>query len=388
MVKSSREFYSIIVVGPFSSGKTTFLEAACSEIGGMMLQRGRIATVGQFALNEKLGVYLYETSHFHLDFKNIPGKLLGCVVIVNNTFPETFREAKSIIAFFRVYTKIPITVVANPYSYKKRESWTQEGVRFALQIDDSIPLIECDVSDAKAVKSVIDTVGQRFLAADDNRTAEDASLPNGVIDEVDFFTSEKTHRFLTVVSTQVGFDSHEFMDHLSDRITWLKLDNRNVPCRWGYCEVDSSTYLHIIPVERFGTPRDFVGFAFQNLLAMAGEQPAPSPVEEHRLPYNEGTIGCVGLFNSYDEQSVSRAKYMVKVFGDDPYVLVDTGRGSINEPTVYNQAIDEAYLRSRYPIMRVDSKDKDFPRRAMCLLIEQLTDTEAEKWRLKFDCLR
>ncbi len=387
MTNASRQFYSIIVVGPFSSGKSTFLGSACSEIGGMMLQHGRIATVGQFALNEKLGVYLYEISHLHFDFQNVPGQLLGCIVIVNNSIPETFRGAKAIIEFCRSSAITPITVVANLHGYKGREPWTQQDFRLALRIDNGIPIIECDVSDSVAVKSVLDTVGQRFLAADDNQSTEGSPLPHEVIDEANFLRPDKTHRFLTVVSTEIGFEAHQFMDQLADHITWLKLDNRNVPCRWGYCEVDSSTYLHLVPVERFGTPKNFVAFVFRSLSAMAGEQPPPSQVEEHGLPDNEGKIGHIGLFSSYDDASVERAKYMVKAFGDDPYVLVDTGRGSINDPTFYNLQADEAQLGSSHPIMRVDSDDPLFPKRVMCLLTQQLSGAEAEKLRTKFGCL-
>jgi len=353
-----------------------------------MLQEGRIATVGQFALNEKLGVYLYEASHLHRDFKNIPGKLLGCVVIVNNRIPETFREAKAILEYCRDSGIKPITVVANLHAYKGREPWTQQDFRMALGIDNNIPIIESDVSDAKAVKSVLDTVGQRFLAANDQESTQGAPLTSAVIDEADFLSLANTHRFLTVVSTGIGFDAHQFMDQLSDHITWLKLEEGKVPCRWGYCEVDSSTYLHLIPVERFGTPKNIVAFVFKSLSAMAGEQPAPSPVEERTLPDNEGTIGYIGLFSSYDKEGIERTKYMIKVFGDNPYVLVDTGRWNLNEPAIHNSEIDEAYLGSRHPIMRADSNDKDFPRRAVCLLNEQLTVIEAEKLREKFDCLR
>ncbi len=388
MTDASRQFYSIIVTGPFSSGKSTFLETASSEIGGMMLQEGRIATVGQYALNEQLGVYLYEAYYLYRDFKNIPGKLLGCIVIVNNRVPETFREAKAIIDYCRDSGIKPLTVVANLHAYKGREPWTQQDFRMALRIENNIPIIECDVSDAKAVKSVLDRIGQRFLAADDNELTGSIPPSNEVIDEVDFLRLAKTHRFLTVVSTGIGFEAHQFMDRLSDHITWLKLEEGKVPCRWGYCEVDSSTYLHLVPVERFGTPKNIVAFAFQSLSAMAGEAPAPSPVEERTLPDNEGTIGHIGLFSSYDKDGIERTKYMVKVFGDNPYVLVDTGRWHLTEPTIHEAAIDEAYLGSRHPIMRVDSNDKDFPRRAMCLLNEQLTGMEAEKLRLKFDCLR
>jgi hypothetical protein len=353
----------------------------------MMLQQGRIATVGQLELNEKLGVYLYEIFHIHRDFKNTPGKLLGCVVIVNNRIPETFHEAKSIIEYCHSSAIAPVTVVANLRSYQGREPWTQQDFRIALKIDNSIPIIECDVSDAKAVKSVLDTVGQRFLAVDESHPNKDMLLPNEVIDEADFFKPDKIHHFLTIVSTEVGFEANQFMDQLADHITWLKLEDRNVPRRWGYCEVDSSTYLHLIPVERFGTPRNVVRFVFQNLAAMAGEAPAPSPIEEHTLPYDERTIGYIGLFSSYDKESIARTKYMVKVFGDNPYVLIDTGRWSLNEPTIHNSEIDEAYLGSSHPIMRVDSSDKDYPKRAICLLNEQLTGIEAEKLRRKFDCL-
>lgn len=383
MSKASRQFYSIIVSGPFSSGKTTFMKAVCSEIGGMMLQHGRIATVGQFALNEKLGIYLYETSHLHFDFQNIPGKLLGCIVVVKNSLPETFREAKGIIEFCRSSSNMPITVVANLHTYVKSEPWTQQDLRIALKIDDSIPLIECDVSDTEAVTSVLDTVGQRFLQDEPK-----AVLPQkAVLDEQNFLAAKPTHRFLTVVSTPAWYGAHEFMEMLSDHITWLKLDDRNVPCRWGYCDIDPSMNLHIIPVERFGSPKNIVAFAFQSLSAMTGEQPAPPLVEEHTLPYNDGTIGYIGLFSSYEKESVERAKYMVKAFGDNPYVLVNLVRRSIKEPAIHNSEADEASIGSRHPIIRVDSDDPLFPKQAMCLLTQQLSGVEAEKLGTKFGCL-
>jgi hypothetical protein len=363
------------------------MEAACSEIGSIMLPHGRCINAGQFELNEKLGVYLYETSRF-TDLMDIPGKRLGAVVIVNNRIPETFREAKSIIHTCRAYTNTLITIVANVHPNSTGEPWTQQDFRFALQIDSTIPIIECDVSDLGAVKSVLDNLGQRFLAQGEDGSIVDTSPSIDVIDEADFFTSDKVHRFLTVVGTDWVYRAHESMDQLSDQITWLKLDNRSIPRRWGYCDLDPTMRLHFIPVEQFGMPKNSVAFMIQSLEAMASGQLPSLPVEEHSLPYNEGTIGCIGLFNSYDEASVARTRQLIKVFGNYPYLLIDTGRGSINEPTVHNQAIDEAYLGASHSIMRVDSRDPYYPKRAVCLLNEQLSGLEAEKLRLKFDCLR
>jgi len=79
--------------------------------------------------------------------------MLGFIVMVDSTRPETFREAKGILQTFRAYAPTPYVVAANKQDIK--DAWTVEDLRIALKLDSSIKMLPCVASDRESVKKVL-----------------------------------------------------------------------------------------------------------------------------------------------------------------------------------------------------------------------------------------
>jgi hypothetical protein len=400
-VSSPSEILSVFVLGAAWSGKSTFINTVCDEFGSVILQQTMPSSLdripcGLYKMDDKRNLILYKIHRSILDIIGIPdGQWIGVIIVVDSQQPETFREVRNRIAMCRGYLNLPILVVDNPhrkdpstgrYEYVGHdENGSDSELRLVLQIEPDIPIIKCDVSDAAAVKSVLDTLVQKRAAQ-----KEELLLPleSKILFEKDVFVTDHIHHFLLVVGTQFWYSANYFMELLADRGIWVSLDQQKIPRRWGHSEIDSSFDLHIIPIEQFGSPKNGMSLTLESILALAEGQRPPAPVIEGELVLPEGIIGCIGIFNSHDELSVDRTKDMIKAFGDYPYVIIDTGLGKMRQVARFVESIEQSSLGSRHPIMRVEKLDKVFAKQAICLLIEQISGDEAEKLRLKFDWLQ
>jgi hypothetical protein len=79
--------------------------------------------------------------------------MLGFVVMVDSTRPETFREARSILETFRAYAPTPYVVAANKQD--KLDAWDLEDMRIALRLDPNVKLLPCTATDKGKVKTVL-----------------------------------------------------------------------------------------------------------------------------------------------------------------------------------------------------------------------------------------
>jgi small GTP-binding protein len=158
----------MVVTGPFSSGKTQFIQSV-SEIDVVSTERKitseaeRIkdsTTVamdfGRITVDEELVLYLFGTpgqKRFDFMWEILSEGMLGFVVMVDSTRPETFREAKSILETFRAYAPTPYVVAANKQDLP--EAWELDDLRIALRLDAAIKLLPCTATDREKVKSVL-----------------------------------------------------------------------------------------------------------------------------------------------------------------------------------------------------------------------------------------
>jgi hypothetical protein len=158
----------MVVTGPFSSGKTQFIQSV-SEIDVVSTERKisseaeRIkesTTVamdfGRITVDEELVLYLFGTpgqKRFDFMWEILSEGMLGFVVMVDSTRPETFREAKSILETFRAYAPTPYVVTANKQD--QAEAWELDDLRIALRLDPAIKLLPCVATDREKVKSVL-----------------------------------------------------------------------------------------------------------------------------------------------------------------------------------------------------------------------------------------
>jgi signal recognition particle receptor subunit beta len=315
--------FSILVLGAFSSGKTTLIRTISDNVNAVLTRQHHPSALpwgccGQVHLDDELLLLLYEMPYFR-NVLELAGEFIGALLVVDNQFPETFREAASLISL-RAYLPLPIIVVANPHRPDVPEVPLTE-LRDALNLDDDIPIVACNVRDREAVKSVL----RRLVELGIEPTDEDGEklLPTPtVIHESLHFDAQHQHQFLMVVSTHWSNLAHYIMDRLAEQDAWIVFDNPPALRRWGYCDLEQDVRLHIIPREFYAMPSNRVQFAVQSLLAMVEGHEQPNPIAEENLNLNESVIGCIGLFRTSDTVDIARAQQMVKAFGMYPSVLI------------------------------------------------------------------
>ncbi len=158
----------MVVTGPFNSGKTQFIQSV-SEIDVVSTER-KISSdaekvkdsttvamdFGRITVDEELILYLFGTpgqKRFDFMWEILSEGMLGFVVMVDSTRPETFREAKSILETFRAYAPTPYVVAANKQDHP--EAWELEDLRIALRLDPAIKLLPCVATNREKVKGVL-----------------------------------------------------------------------------------------------------------------------------------------------------------------------------------------------------------------------------------------
>ncbi len=158
----------MIVTGPFSSGKTELIQCI-SEIDVVSTERKitreseRIkdqTTVamdfGRITIDEDLILYLFGTpgqKRFDFMWEVLSEGMLGFVVMVDSTRPETFREARRILDTFRSYSPVPYIVAANKQDLD--DAWSAEDLRIVLRVESGVKVVPCVASDRESVKEVL-----------------------------------------------------------------------------------------------------------------------------------------------------------------------------------------------------------------------------------------
>jgi small GTP-binding protein len=146
----------IVVTGAYASGKTTFINTI-SEIDRAVTENATVAMdFGRITVDESLVLYLFGTPgrrRFDFMWEILHEGMLGFVVMVDSTKPETFREGKSIIETFRAYAPVPYIVAANKHDCP--EAWDVDSLRIALRLEPDIPVIPCVAHDRESIKDVL-----------------------------------------------------------------------------------------------------------------------------------------------------------------------------------------------------------------------------------------
>ena len=156
----------MVVTGPFNSGKTQFIQSV-SEIDVVSTERKissdaeRIkenTTVamdfGRITVDADLVLYLFGTpgqKRFDFMWEILSEGMLGFVVMVDSTRPETFREAKSILETFRAYAPTPYVVAANKQD--QEDAWPPDELRIILRLDEQVKVLPCVSLQKESVKN-------------------------------------------------------------------------------------------------------------------------------------------------------------------------------------------------------------------------------------------
>jgi uncharacterized protein len=158
----------IVVTGPFAAGKTTLIRTI-SEITVLSTERGITddtkarkaeTTVamdfGRITVDRDLVLYLFGTpgqERFDFMWEILGEGMLGYVMLIDASRPETYAEALNILEAFRRMARVPFVVALNRTDGLDARS--ENELRDALQLSDSVPIVPCDATDKESVKTVL-----------------------------------------------------------------------------------------------------------------------------------------------------------------------------------------------------------------------------------------
>lgn len=175
----------MVVTGPFSSGKTQFIQTV-SEIDVVATERKisseserikETTTVamdfGRITVDDDLVLYLFGTpgqKRFDFMWEILSEGMLGFVVMVDSSRPETFREARRILETFRAYAPTPYVVAANKQDLE--DAWDPDDMRIALRLSPEVKLLPCIATDKESVKNALLELLYSILERMDTEFAE------------------------------------------------------------------------------------------------------------------------------------------------------------------------------------------------------------------------
>ena len=175
----------MVVTGPFNAGKTAFIQSV-SEIDVVATERKITSEIekvketttvamdfGRITVDDDLVLYLFGTpgqKRFDFMWEILSEGMLGFIVMVDSTRPETFREARSILQTFRAYAPTPYVVAANKQDVS--DAWELEDMRLALRLDPKIKLLPCVAHKKESVKTVLLELLYSIMAEMDNESVE------------------------------------------------------------------------------------------------------------------------------------------------------------------------------------------------------------------------
>jgi uncharacterized protein len=158
----------IVVTGPFAAGKTTLIRTI-SEITVLSTERGITdetrsrkaeTTVamdfGRITIDRDLVLYLFGTpgqERFDFMWEILGEGMLGYVLLVDASRPETLSEAQTILDAFRRMARVPFVVALNRSD--EHGSLDEDSVRAALDLSARVPVVSCDATDKDSVKNVL-----------------------------------------------------------------------------------------------------------------------------------------------------------------------------------------------------------------------------------------
>jgi uncharacterized protein len=167
-VVSIMQNVKIVVTGPFNAGKTQFIRSI-SEIDVVNTERKITSKAeqvksqttvamdfGRITVDDDLILYLFGTPgqrRFDFMWEILSEGMLGFVVMVDSTRPETFREARRILETFRAYAPTPYIVAANKQDMA--DAWDIDDLRLSLRLADDVKLLPCIATDKETVKKIL-----------------------------------------------------------------------------------------------------------------------------------------------------------------------------------------------------------------------------------------
>ncbi|MFF0492663.1 GTP-binding protein [Nocardia sp. NPDC003482] len=178
--KTTPSSVKIVVSGGFGVGKTTFIgaiseieplatEAAMTEVSLDVDDRGRrdektettvALDFGRITLERSLILYLFGTpgqDRFVFLWDDLIDGALGAVIVVDTS---RIDDCFPVLDYFEE-KKTPFVVAVNRFDEERRFALAE--VREALELEDWIPLVECDARDRNSVRDVLVALLEQVL---------------------------------------------------------------------------------------------------------------------------------------------------------------------------------------------------------------------------------
>jgi len=158
----------IVVTGPFNSGKTELIrsvseidvvstEKKVSSEREMVKESTTVAMdFGRITVDDDLVLFLFGTpgqKRFDFMWEILSEGMLGFIVMIDSTRPETFKEARSILETFHAYAPTPYLVAANKQDLP--DAWDIDDIRLALRLDKNIKILPCIAKKKSSLKTVL-----------------------------------------------------------------------------------------------------------------------------------------------------------------------------------------------------------------------------------------
>lgn len=160
--------FKIVVTGPFSAGKTTFIKSI-SEISIVSTERAisdstrRVKSettvamdFGRITISKDIVLYLFGTpgqERFDFMWQILSEGMLGYILMLDASRPDTFAEGKRILEFFATLSDAPYVVGAT--RIPGDDAQAIESIRNDLNIDGDIQIIPCNATEKEDVKKVL-----------------------------------------------------------------------------------------------------------------------------------------------------------------------------------------------------------------------------------------
>ncbi len=158
----------MVISGAVNAGKTQFIRAI-SEIEVVSTERKatddtkdikKETTVamdfGRISVGDDLVLHLFGTpgqKRFDFMWEILSEGMLGLIVLVDSTRPETFRETNRIIDFFTAYRDAPYVIAANKQDHEN--AWSPDELRLALRLNSDVKILPCIATERETVKNVL-----------------------------------------------------------------------------------------------------------------------------------------------------------------------------------------------------------------------------------------
>jgi signal recognition particle receptor subunit beta len=111
---------------------------------------------GRITVDDDLVLFLFGTpgqKRFDFMWEILSEGMLGFIVMIDSTRPETFKEARSILETFRAYAPTPYLVAANKQDLP--DAWEVGDIRLALRLDPAIKILPCTAKKKSSVKTIL-----------------------------------------------------------------------------------------------------------------------------------------------------------------------------------------------------------------------------------------